>query len=278
MTPIGVKAMGFFSKIFSNIGSTVLGSFGTAIGTAGGSFLSSRLTRPNRPLTGTEQGLEARNFYDSAFPGTNPWERLGTGSPTSVAAVAERQQKLQKNIAHREVAARGTIAARQQDVSLRIAKIQGKSAAVAAGGTIGIQNIKPAGDYITGDDSGRSGVTGQSTQRVQAEASRLDSWTRANTLILKKKEVAAEIGRGAGNPATAALQAEAAKMFETGLSKHEISTELNKQYKKLLAAGVAIETINGLSKVMRGFIGRLQIGPRGAGRSLSGAGRLGNLR
>jgi len=73
---------------------------------------------------GASQGIQQREYMDSAYPGTTPWERLGVGqagqSVASSAISAQSQQALQKReminqnvMQMRELAARQSINAAQ---------------------------------------------------------------------------------------------------------------------------------------------------------------------
>lgn len=43
--------------------------------------------------SGRESGEFARDYFNAAFPGTNPWERLGTSTPASSMVAADAQQR-----------------------------------------------------------------------------------------------------------------------------------------------------------------------------------------
>ena len=72
--------MGFFSAIGASLGGRLVDEFLPA----------------DDPDSGSKLGQHAKDYYDSAFPGTNPWERLGAGNPSGASSVAHQQQK-QKN-------------------------------------------------------------------------------------------------------------------------------------------------------------------------------------
>lgn len=240
------------------IGGRRWGGVTGAIGSGIGQWIKSGLTKPGP--TGAQAGQQSLDYMNAAYPGTNPWERLGTSGQGAPLMIADRQQKSQQRIARGQVAAQTSISAKVVSKDLEVAKIHGKAVAVNNAGTIGIANIKPMGDYITGEDTARSGVSGVSTQRVSALAQEMDAWTRNNLAILKETQVAAEIGRGAGDPATAALQAMAAQAFKLGMSQSEIIKTMEKHFNKLRVGGVAVGVLTGLSKMLRGFVGRLKIG------------------
>lgn len=62
---------------------------------------------------GRELGTVQRAFMDAAYPGTNPWERLGTGQGGSAGSVAIRGQKTQERISQRTLSNQRAIAEKQ---------------------------------------------------------------------------------------------------------------------------------------------------------------------
>lgn len=64
-----------------------------------------QIPTPDPKYYGKEQGVDMKNYMDQAFPGTTPWERLGIGSPPSIAiegmkqgsAIKMKQQELANN-------------------------------------------------------------------------------------------------------------------------------------------------------------------------------------
>jgi hypothetical protein len=59
---------------------------------------------------GERLGRIQRAFLRTAYPGTNPWEHLGTGQGGAAGAVAERQQGLQERQSKRLISAQKEIA------------------------------------------------------------------------------------------------------------------------------------------------------------------------
>lgn len=76
--------------------------------------------------SGRKLGADASDFYDQAFPGTSPWERLGTQNPASAQVAARSQQR----IANRQI---GSQAATALGVAKINAQAQVDSANIAAG-------------------------------------------------------------------------------------------------------------------------------------------------
>ena len=106
---ISVFAAGFgkkLKKIASSVASAAPGMVGGYMQggwmgmAAQGLSTLGQLTEPDpERRTGAEMGMDAKAYYDAAFPGTNPWERLGAGNPAGQASIADQQVKNQKKIA-----------------------------------------------------------------------------------------------------------------------------------------------------------------------------------
>ncbi|AJK28269.1 putative minor capsid protein [Eel River basin pequenovirus] len=118
--------MGFLKKIIGGalgaLGSSggPLSSIGPMIGKIAG------IPMPGDPRTGADLGKDARAYFDEAFPGTNPWERLGSSYGGGAVEVAKQQTKSQEQLQARELRTREKIAKIQ-------ARAQTTSAAVAHG-------------------------------------------------------------------------------------------------------------------------------------------------
>jgi len=209
--------MGFFSGLVSSIlptvgkvvGGLIGGSLGGvsssviggSLGTAAGSAVQSvsdqssaddaaraateaagGLTTP-KTATGQEIGVETRDYFDEAFPGTNPWERLGTSSPMGAVAVGAEASRAQRSGAavaagsaarqvQRQAKVQTSIAAANVATQRRGQTIQGRAQGVQAGAQYGPQYATGLGDYIT---TGKvpSDLPAQAAPGVSAEASRL---------------------------------------------------------------------------------------------------------
>lgn len=75
---------------------------------------------PLPPKTGAELGTDAAAYYSTAFPGTNPWERLGAGNPagaveTSQIAAKQQQRGIEAQLfmQQRELNTRKDVAEKQ---------------------------------------------------------------------------------------------------------------------------------------------------------------------
>lgn len=62
---------------------------------------------------GRRLGVTQRSFMDAAYPGTNPWERLGTGQGGSAGSVAIKAQRTQERINRRTLSNNLQIADKQ---------------------------------------------------------------------------------------------------------------------------------------------------------------------
>ena len=65
-----------------------LGGIGSGVSQIGSAFPESSTRK------GREAGRAQRAFMDEAYPGTNPWERLGTGQQGGVAGVSSEQRDM----------------------------------------------------------------------------------------------------------------------------------------------------------------------------------------
>ena len=115
-------------------GSSFLGKkLGTAVGSPETGALAGDVMQkiagiPMPGQTGKELGRDAKAFYDEAFPGTNPWERLGgSGYPGGNVTTGREQQRTAERMQQKELATRERIADKQ-------ATAQTQSAAIAHGG------------------------------------------------------------------------------------------------------------------------------------------------
>lgn len=63
------------------------------------------------PKTGAALGADMKAYQDTAFPGTNPWERLGgSGYPGGAVEAAKQSGKVQKQMQSKELATRVQVA------------------------------------------------------------------------------------------------------------------------------------------------------------------------
>ena len=111
------------------------------------------------PGTGHQLGQDTADFLKSAYPGTNPWEQLGSGGQQGAVEVADRNIKGQKEMQDKELETRETIARIQADATTQSAAIaHGPDAVTSISGYRSGDTIKP---YAT------------PSQRVPAEITKL---------------------------------------------------------------------------------------------------------
>lgn len=104
---------------------------------------------PGGPPTGAELGSDAKAFMDKAYPGTNPWERLsGGGGGYSAAGAAKVSMRHQKEMQARELSTRE-----------RVARIQARATAAAAGVPHGSEAMTAAGEFATGRGAAKKFVS-----------------------------------------------------------------------------------------------------------------------
>ena len=214
--------MGFLSSIsgaIKSVGKIVggvsgaLGSAGQISGFFGGPTSIGGITGGQ---TGRELGQSAAGYYDAAFPGTNPWERLGAGNPMSSVVQAKAQRENVKS----QLATSTSNVKEQTSSAVKVAKIQAAGAANVA--TI---------------HAGPAGVS------AAAATSTAES-TRAR-LLIDAERMLTERGAKFRSPEIAALAARAAQTFTYGMkSTPEWEKHLaDGWWKVYMAAGVASHTI-----------------------------------
>lgn len=244
-------------------GAAAGGAIGGAVGGAidGGPSSGGGITSiggSTTPGSGVTAGVEARGYYDEAFPGTNPWERLGAGNPMGAVMSAGIQADTQRKNVEKQIASQKYIVDRQVQGQQNVAVINAAGAANVAGIHAG-----PAGRQATAAETqAASGVRGATVREREAAVGErhvtvAEDQVKINKNLqrLKSMEIDIKSAEMAKDPATAALRAEAAKMFQAGLREREIHEKLAKQYPALLALGTAKEVGEFLSKLVSGALG-----------------------
>jgi len=86
----------------ASIGSLVPG-IGTGLGAVAGgligAFGGAKKVKAPPPPTGTQSGQWAKDYYDTAFAGTTPWERLGTSNPSGQVMSGAMSTQTEANVA-----------------------------------------------------------------------------------------------------------------------------------------------------------------------------------
>jgi len=87
----------------ASIGS-ILGPIGSGLGAAAGGIMGlfQKKKKAPTPPTGAQLGQSALDYYNTAFPGTTPWERLGTSNPAGGVASSSMETQTQTNNANSE--------------------------------------------------------------------------------------------------------------------------------------------------------------------------------
>jgi len=83
---------------------SMFGSIGSGIGAAAGGIMGlfQKKKKAPTPPTGAQLGQSALDYYNTAFPGTTPWERLGTSNPAGGVASSSMETQTQTNNANSE--------------------------------------------------------------------------------------------------------------------------------------------------------------------------------
>lgn len=119
----------------------------------GGSLGSGIVSQMPGMSVGALSGEQARKFMNEAYPGTNPWERLGAGGGNAVGSQVSSHRH-QKDLQRKDLASKERVAKIQADASMRSAAIPLGPAAVnaIAKGTGGVDHY---GDYDSAVNQGR---------------------------------------------------------------------------------------------------------------------------
>jgi len=222
---------------------------------------------------GAQQGIEARGYYDEAFPGTNPWERLGAGNPIGAlgsAAISADTARRNTDVQARSATSVAVVNAASH---LNAAKIAGRASAAQTAMNYPSGNTKALGDYVA-EGTGGGPITpvtmaegarqreatvaerGVTAQESQAKSARMNAWTNENLMKIKSGELTLAKGRAFGDPGTAKLGALASQAFDIGMSQSEFLKWMNDNPKKLAAAGVAVRVSGAAGRMLTGIFGR----------------------
>ena len=153
--------MGFFSSILpflTSVGSSLLGGAKTGLQTGvqsamtdlSSTAMSGLMSKiPGIPSPGgASAGDQAKKYMDAAYPGTNPWEQLGSGGGGSAQIEsAKLQTSLQQKMQAKELATRERIANIQADATVQSAATSAGPQAVAS--ALGTRRGAPPAPYET---------------------------------------------------------------------------------------------------------------------------------
>lgn len=185
------------------------------------------------PMSGAALGTQARNFFDKAYPGTNPWERLGgSGSPAPAIAASRESARAARHVVQKTT-----------DTSKDVAKIAARGQAVAAAVNAGDPDrAKEFGDYAAGDVNRIR--PGRSAAGVTADAARMNAFTNRRLSRIRDLEVRGKVANLLDNPAAAALKSVALQAFEEGRFKPQWRARVSKAFEALVATGAAPELVS----------------------------------
>lgn len=103
---------------------------------------------PKDPKTGGALGADMKAYQDKAFPGTNPWERLGgSGYPGAGVESGKQQAKSQARLQDKDLASKERIAQVQARAHVQGAAITTGPGAVKS--ALATQSGVPGADYAT---------------------------------------------------------------------------------------------------------------------------------
>lgn len=191
--------------------------------------------------SGAAAGVQQREYWDEANPGTNAWERLGSGSAmASVLSAGVQAKTAEKNTALVTNTAKINTAV-QTSAAVKVAKIQAAGAQAVASTHAG--PAKTAADAAA--TQAGSGVIGAESGRVTAAASKSQAESARARLLIDAEKMLTERGKAFRSPELAALASRAAQTFTYGMkSSKDWEAHLAKGWWKVyMAAGVAAHTI-----------------------------------
>lgn len=102
----------------STVGQGALSAIGTSVGGALGGKLSDKINGIPSALSATEQGNQAAEYMNAAYPGTTAWDRLGAGgggasTATSATNVEKLKMKQESQLQSRALTTQAMISDRQ---------------------------------------------------------------------------------------------------------------------------------------------------------------------
>ncbi len=218
-------------------------------------------------ITGSDAGKRAGEgaaaYYDAAFPGTNPWERLGAGNPMGPMSAAGIAAKTSQSNVGKQVAGQRLNVMAQTGAQVKVAQIQAATqryhtkvgANVAAMGhaenrapgsfpalATSLHGDATPGHGISTPGGGRLDVLSRQTG---AEASMQQVDVARGRLLVEAERVITEKGKAFRSPEIAALASKAVQTFDYGQKDPAAWDKHLSQgwFKIYLAAGVAAHVI-----------------------------------
>lgn len=84
----------------ASLGYQIGGPYGALGGGALGAIFGDKIFGVPSPPTAADISKDALEYYNTVFPGTTPWERLGTSSPTGAISSTSMQNQTSNRIAN----------------------------------------------------------------------------------------------------------------------------------------------------------------------------------
>jgi len=212
---------------------------------------------------GRKGGEQAAEYYDAAFPGTNPWERLGAGNPIGQMASAQLASKTQTQNVAKQVGQQAMSVTKQTGAQVKIAKIQAGAfryqtkvhGRIAA---MGHSENRPPGTYapmatsLTDEPTAPHGISTPGGGRMDvlsrqagAAAATSQAATSKSGLLIKGYEAETKRGQAFRSPEEGALAVLGTHVYEFGMrDQKKWQVHAKKHFDKYLAAGVAAHVIN----------------------------------
>lgn len=221
LSSLASGAFSIASKVASsNLGSSLLGGLGASAGGALGGKLLDKIFGVPTPPTGAELGETQKAFMDAAYPGTNAWERLGSGGggSSSPASIASAEIKNQRQMQAREF---------MQQRSLT--EMNNKASIVASTAPLGTSATKSALDVYSGKSgSDYDTQISLAKQKLLPEIANLNAKTQLDLQNAFESAVRARLTKNEADikQADASLANEMAKAKLTGEKSKSITTLL----------------------------------------------------
>ena len=150
--------MGFILDALSGFGKSLLGGIGENIGNRAAEAAGDKVFGVPSHLTGAQLGEAQRQYMDAAFPGTNPWERLGQSSALTPVQVAKENRRTQNQLVRQTTGAQKSVARINQETQLKVADKNNEASLIGAFSQYGPDGLKalqgmrsgaPVSDYHT---------------------------------------------------------------------------------------------------------------------------------
>lgn len=208
----------------SGLGSSLLGRFGDKIG-------DSIFGIPGP--SGREAGQYARDYYNAAFPGTNPWEQLGANSPAGSMVAADAQQR----VANRQVTSANALGFAQMKTARDLKEKDKEIAEINYGATTGTD--PQTGLPLEGDIRARTAGIGAGATigaaGIGAGAAKYSAETAADATRFSARE-SGSATRDAAGMSSHAVKESARISADALLKTNKLTTDTQKHIANLQTA------------------------------------------